>query len=235
MNKSSKLLTVGLSAIFSLLLASCSSSSPTAELSAPSATTASESPSNSASPVANSKDDPLDNGGYAEYTWDDFVKAERKTSGLTSWPEVERIRYVSMEEWPEEQASCLTNLGFPATVEPGGDSFTAKNTDDQQTAFDEASYICALQYPQDLKYAQALTRTQWRVYYAYYRDSLIPCLQGLGLEPGTLPSEITFVEGMASGSETWDPYTGLDTTSVNTDEMNQKCPSMPPLEDLYGN
>lgn len=234
MTRTSKFLAVGLSAIFSLSLASCNSGAPAAEQTAPPGTTSSVSPSSSESPAPNSKDDPLDNGGHAEYTWDDFVKAKKKESGLSSWSEVERIRYVSQEEWPEVQASCLTNLGFPTKVEEGG-SFSTKITEDQDEAAAEASYTCELQYPQDLKYAQALTRTQLRTFYAYYRDSLVPCLHGLGLDTGALPSEETYVEGMASGSAPWTPYDSMDLASTNTSEMNQKCPPSPPAVELYGN
>lgn len=234
MIRTSKLLVVGLSAVFPLALVSCSSTAPVAEQPSPSNTIPSRTAENSESPAANSKDDPLDNGGHAEYTWDDFVKAKKKESGLGSWPEVERIRYVSQEEWAEVQASCLTNLGFPTTVEEGG-SFSTKITEDQDEAAAEASYTCELQYPQDLKYAQALTRTQLRTFYAYYRDSLVPCLQGLGHDTGSLPSEETYVEGMASGSAPWTPYDSMDLASTDTSEMNQKCPPSPPAEALYGN
>lgn len=184
-------------------------------------------------PVSN-EDDPLDNGGYAEYTWDDFVEKLKEMSGLKSWPEVERVRYVSQEDWPTEQAQCLSTLGFPTSVESDG-SFTTKSTEGQQEALAEASYTCEVQYPMDLKYSQAPTRTQLRIFYGYYRDTLIPCLQDYGVETGSLPSEETFVEGTASGSASWTPYDAINLETVDTAEMNQKCPSSPPSEILYGN
>ncbi|HAY44131.1 MULTISPECIES: hypothetical protein [Glutamicibacter] len=235
MTRTPKFRALSLIAIFSLALASCSSGGdPTAELTAPTGATPSESLVSEEAPTLSSKDDPLDNGGYGEFTWDDFVKGKQEESGLSSWPEVERIRYVSQEVWPEEQATCLTNLGFPTTVEEGG-SFSTKFTEDQEQAAAEASYTCALQYPQDLKYSQALTRTQLRTFYAYYRDALVPCLQGLNLDTGSLPSEETFVEGMASGTAPWTPYDTMDLASADTTEMNQKCPPSPSAEELYGN
>lgn len=188
-------------------------------------------PSASSSTIA-SADDPLDNGGYSEFTWDDFVQSQKEVSGLTTWPEVDRIRFVSQEDWPTEQAQCLSAQGFPTTVGSDG-SYTTKGVSEQQQAFDEASYVCALQYPMDLKYAQAYSRTQLRAIYAHYRDSLVPCLQGLGFEPGSLPSEETFVEGIASGSSSWTPYDALNLSHNSVQKMNDSCPGTPPEEVLY--
>lgn len=181
---------------------------------------------------AGSADDPLDNGGHAEYTWEDFVQIEREMSGLTTWPEVDRIRFVSQEDWPTEQAHCLSAQGFPTTVQ--NDGFTTNGVTEQQEAFDEASYICRLQYPMDLKYAQAFSRTQLRTIYDYYRDSLIPCLQDMGFEAAPLPSEETYVEGVASGTSNWSPYDAINLGAANTQKLHETCPAMPSEDVLYG-
>ncbi|WP_418908465.1 hypothetical protein [Glutamicibacter endophyticus] len=234
MFRSTTLRALGVTAVVSLALASCSSSSPTTEQSNPSVATPSVTPTSSQTPAASDKNDPLDNGGHAEYTWEDFVEAKKKASGLSSWPDVERIRFVSQEDWASEQAQCMTNLGFPSTLEDDG-SFSTKITEVQEQAAAEARYTCELQYPMDLKYSQAFTRTQLHTIYAHYRDSLIPCLKGLGFEPGELPSEETYVEGTASGANPWTPYDAIDLSSADVNSMNQNCPSMPAAEELYGN
>lgn len=225
---------------FSLLLSACSSpvDNPEGPVSSESASTVStSSDQSSSSPAPTSvgvKDDPLDNGGYAEYTWDDYVAAERKMSGLTSWPEVERIRFITEEEFPTVQAQCLTEAGFPTTADEETGSHETRTVEGQEEAFALASYICNLQYPNDLRSAQAFTRTQLRVIHAYYRDQLIPCLQSRGLEISTLPSEETYVEGTASGTNPWTPYDALPAGTPDSDAMNKECPPMPPSEMLYG-
>ena len=227
---------IALAAALGLFLAACTAGPPTGvDSSAPSVTTTA-SASDTAAPqpsAAGSSNDPLDNGGHAEYTWDDYVASARKQSGLTSWPEVERIRYVTEEEWASVKAKCLTSLGFPTTVETDGSTQTLSVTD-QEEALAEASYICEIQYPQDLRYAQAFTRTQLKTIYAYYRDELIPCLQNLGLETGQLPSEETYVEGTTTGTADWTPHDSLNLDAIDTNAMNAACPSMPPSEVLYG-
>lgn len=234
----------GLMAItFSLLFTACSSgpasspTSPVASQTQPAGTVAESTGQDvGASTPARmgNKNDVLDNGGYPEFTWEDHVASMRKMSNLTSWPEVERIRYVSMEEYSTLQAQCFTEAGFPSTVENDGTSFSTSNAEGQEEAFALVSYTCSLQYPMDLRYAQALTRTQLRVIYAYYRDQLIPCLQGRGLEISPLPSEETFVEGVASGTNPWTPYNDMPVENLDTDAMNKDCPPMPSSELLYG-
>lgn len=218
------------------LLVACSAGPLTVEESpAPTVTTPNSAPVTTGpeSSAAGSSDDPLDNGGYAEYTWDDYVKGKRKMSGLTSWPEVDRVRYVSPEERADVQAKCLTSLGFPTSVESNG-SYLTESTADQDEALAEASYTCELQYPTDLRYAQAFTRTQLKTIYAYYRDDLIPCLQNQGQNIGQLPSEETYVEGMTTGNAGWTPYDSLNLESIDTDAMNEACPGMPASDVLYG-
>lgn len=215
-------------------LAACSSAAPEAprESPLPSASSFVENASPGASDGGNSAD-PLDNGGQAEYTWTDYVKAKRKMSGLTSWPEVERVRFISEEERSEVQAQCLTNLGFPTTVESDG-SYQTNSTAEQEESLALASYTCELQYPIDLRYAQAFTRTQLRAIYTYYRDSLLPCLQGQGLEIGQLPSEETYIEGVTTGNAPWTPYDSVDLASIDVNALNKACPPMPASDVLYG-
>ena len=224
-----------------LALSACSSTAPEQPLkspivSAPSGTAASpsvENPTISSPSGPTNSADPLDNGGYAEYTWDDYVKAQRKMSGLSSWPEVNRVRFVSQEELPEVQAKCLTDQGFPTTVESGG-SYTTKTTSEQDESLALATYTCELQYPVDLRYAQAFTRTQLRIIYAYYRDTLIPCLQDQGLDIEQLPSEETYVEGVTTGTAEWTPYDAVDLASMDTSMLNKACPPLPAADVLYG-
>lgn len=240
MKRSAQLGAVLMAMTFSLLFTACASaptSSPTgpADSQSPSAIAPESSTTNTPTVAAKTnKDDVLDNGGHAEYTWDDYVSGKQMLSGLTSWPEVERIRFISQEESPQVQAQCLTEAGFPATVENDGTSYTVHTAEGQEEAFALASYICDLEYPTDLRYAQALTRTQIRVVYAYYRDQLVPCLQARGLEVSPLPSEETFVEGTASGTNPWSPHDDLPLSSLDTDAMNKDCPPMPSSELLYG-
>lgn len=241
--KHSARLKTGLVAIATCLLFTACSAGPSpapAGSAAPdsqasgSAATAGNTPGTPSPTASGAPGDALDNGGHAEYTWDDYVAAKRKMSGLASWPEVERIRFISQEEVPPVQARCLTEAGFPATLGTDGTSYEVKTVEGQDEAFALASYVCSLQYPTDLRYAQALTRTQLRILYAHYRDQLAPCLQEHGLEVSAVPSEETFVEGIASGTNEWNPYLGLETDPRLDESLNKECPPMPPSELLYG-
>lgn len=228
-----------LAAFLSFTLPGCSQPNPEegARDSSASATTATTTPGSSSSvPSPRASGDPLDNGGHAEYTWDDYVKAKRKMSGLKSWPQVDRIRFIKEEETAKVRSDCLTNAGFPTTVNSDG-SWTTNNSSDQEEAFALANYTCEIQYPKELRYAQALTRKQFRSIFAYYRDSLVPCLKDRGYEIASQPSEETFVEAAVSGSEAWSPYDSVDTSSsdsVEIDSLTKDCPPMPSNEVLYG-
>lgn len=213
-----------------LVLTSCANS-PTENPGKPDNESAASSPSRTS--AVSDKDDPLDNGGHAEVTWSDYVESQRELSGLDVWPEVDRIRYVSLDEAPHAQADCLTNQGFPASVGTDG-SMTIRGSAEQESAQAEATYICALQYPMDLKYSQAFTRDQFRTFFAYYRDELIPCLQGQGLDVAPLPSEETFVEGNAMETAPWTPYDSLNLENIDVNKLNDVCPPTPSEELLYG-
>lgn len=180
--------------------------------------------------------DPLDNGGHAEYTWDDYVKAKRKASKLSSWPEVQRIRFVEPEEVAKVQAECLTGEGFPATASENG-SWTVDSTSDQEEALALATYTCALRYPTELRYAQAFTRAQFITIYAYYRDTLIPCLRNSGYSIPEPPSEEKFIDSALTGQSVWSPYDSVDTSTMDSGEvesLTKDCPAMPSNKVLYG-
>ena len=172
----------------------------------------------------------------AERAEQDALTLERaRAEYLGDFPDVElptvnRIRYITNDEWPQVMATCLTEAGFAATVQDGGLSTTAP--DGQELPFGLAAYTCSAQYPVNPREMMKLSADQVRYIYDYYTRVAIPCLENLGYtdlpEP---PSKQSFIDSYPG---TWDPYGTVSEQSDGDEwaEANRLCPQTP--AGLYG-
>lgn len=104
---------------------------------------------------------------------------------------------------------------------------------EQLTAFNDQAYACTAAYPVDVKSLRPLSTDQLRIVYAYTRDTLLPCLAGLGVTVEDLPSQDVFVASYG-GADAFDPYRGVSTGQAPYERAMKTCPQLPPADVLYG-
>ena len=142
-------------------------------------------------------------------------------------PDIDRVRLVTLEEWPEAMASCLTEEGFDAVAEDGGLGTSAP--DGQELPYAVAHYVCSVEYPIDPRVMVPLVDDQIRYLYEYYTQVATPCLQAEGHEVPEPPSLQTYVSTYGQPGS-WETYK-LVAEAVNSQEewerINRLCPQIP--------
>ncbi|AWB90093.1 hypothetical protein C2138_11565 [Salinibacterium hongtaonis] len=144
-------------------------------------------------------------------------------------PVVDKIRFVTLDEWPTVSAKCRTDEGFPASGEGGGVSQHVP--EGQEEATEIATYRCAAKYPVDPRFTVALNDSQMSFLYKYFLDTLTPCLEDEGYEIAQAPSFQSFSSSFGT-ADGWTPYSDVMSTVEDWEELNAKCPQDP--ERLYG-
>jgi len=120
-------------------------------------------------------------------------------------PQVERVRYVSLEEWDDAIAECLQREGYSqVAVGPTGGVSYEGIADSQMQAFAIAQFSCSVQYPVDPKYFQPLTEEILTRLYDYSVGELTQCVEDLGYEVSAAPSLRTFVDSYST--DPWSPF-----------------------------
>ncbi len=139
---------------------------------------------------------------------------------------IEMVRYVTLDDWAEVIAACMTEEGAPTAAEDGG--LMMKTTAETAPVFAMARYVCQSRYPTDPVMLTPLNQSQLRYLYAYYAGSYRDCLREHGAEMPELPSEQTFVDNYRGQS--WDPLRGIP--DVLLAEVMAACPQRP--EGVFG-
>lgn len=157
-------------------------------------------------------------------------------NGVTNPPEVEIVRVVSLADWPQTYAQCLTQAGFPSTSSGDGGVSTDIPAG-QDEAADLASYECHAKYPVDpSQNGRNLTDLQKEQVYEYLTATLVDCLEERGYQVNQIPSRDVFMSGFDE-SPPWNPYTEIFAGNVGAgegDELQSECPPNTPPELLYG-
>lgn len=142
-------------------------------------------------------------------------------------PDVDRVRLVSVEEWPVAIAECLSAKGFVAIAEGGGLSTSAPFG--QELPYAIAYYVCSVEYPINPREMVPLVNDQIRYLYEYYTEVMTPCLDAEGYEVPEAPSLQTFVSTYGQPGS-WAPYT-LVAEAVSSqeewDRINRLCTQTP--------
>lgn len=143
-------------------------------------------------------------------------------------PDSTLVEIVDPDDWAPVIAGCMNDLGFPNVT--AGDDGSLQSGDfvtSQAEAYDLALFECNVMYPVDPKYSEPLTSEQVDALYAYYKDTLAPCLEDQGYHISPAPSLQTFQQTYDSGP--WLPYAEI-VASVSPDELNELydvCPDVP--------
>lgn len=120
-------------------------------------------------------------------------------------PQVDRVRYVSLEEWDDAIVDCLQREGYSqVTVGPTGGVSYEGIADSQMQAFQVAQFTCSMQYPVDPKYFQPLTEEILTRLYDYSVGELTQCVERLGYEVSAAPSLRTFIDSYST--DPWSPF-----------------------------
>jgi hypothetical protein len=145
-------------------------------------------------------------------------------------PDSVLVRYVTLSEWPQAYATCVTALGFPAQVSEDG-GVTGGASKEQGQAAAVAQYTCDAEYPLDPRFNQPLNNSQLDYLYSYFVDKLSPCLKKAGYSIRSAPSLQTFRDEYAT-AKSWSPYADVNAGGDAWAKINKRCPQNP--SGLYG-
>lgn len=146
-------------------------------------------------------------------------------------PEVDRVRYVTPEEWAPALAACLTSEGFETTTHADGGIRVGTIPPEQAEAQAIAVFSCSLRYPVDPQHAVPLNDDQLYYLYDYFLSELVPCLEESGYSISAAPTWQVFQETFHSAP--WSPYD--DVSPIDEGDwlaINEDCPQQP--EQLIG-
>lgn len=132
------------------------------------------------------------------------------------------VRTVGPDEWGGAQRECLDSKGFDVEVRSDG-GIESRIPLEQGEHYSLAEYECALMYPLDEKYTKPLSRDMLRHLYAYQIGELTECLESLGYDTVTPPSEEIYIQDYYTDAN-WSPYSNL--SPIDGDILVQ-CPEIP--------
>lgn len=148
-------------------------------------------------------------------------------------PEVSLVREVTDEEWREVRAACMTDAGFPPTINSESAGLGWEGTAEQADAFDRADYVCEAKFPRKLDYMQPYSTEQLTVMHEWMLAETIPCLEMEGYQVADVPTLETFISG-------YSPQTGFWTPSQSVEggvpiSVEETCPHIPPRKSSTAN
>lgn len=139
------------------------------------------------------------------------------------------VEYIGDDEWGAALADCMTDRGFVGYVESGGGIQMGDYTGDEYEAI--AWYLCQATYQYDPRVLGGINASQLDYMYEYNRDTLVPCLEGHGIDVEQAPprDEATTIDSEFAG---WNPYyymaDGFDPTTNKADRnIYESCPPFP--------
>lgn len=149
----------------------------------------------------------------------------------TEVPVVERVRFVTLEEWAAVTATCLNEEGFEAEASNNGLSSSA--SPEQEHEFAVATYVCALKYPTNPRTNIPLNEDQIRYLYDYYTLVLTPCVENEGFQVPPPPTQQSYISNYGQAGS-WNPYEIVAEASSEEEwqRINELCPQVP--SELYG-
>lgn len=174
-----------------------------------------------------------DDSAFPTVSLDDHLENYWNELGLEGErPEVSLVREVTDEEWREVRAACMTDAGFPPTINSESAGLGWEGTAEQADAFDRADYVCEAKFPRKLDYMQPYSTEQLTVMHEWMLAETIQCLEMEGYQVADVPTLETFISG-------YSPQTGFWTPSQSVEggvpiSVEETCPHIPPQEVLYG-
>lgn len=146
-------------------------------------------------------------------------------------PQVDLVRFVTVDEWPQAQVDCLAASGFTFEVRQGGLILVGDVPPEQAEALNLAGYRCAVMYAADPRTQVPLPRVRAELQYHYWVDTVVPCVRAQGIDPGEPPSLEVWLDQYYVNGPPWDPFDAAAGLQEQLDLLYEVCPRYPP--DLY--
>lgn len=149
-------------------------------------------------------------------------------------------RFVDSADWSGVMTRCAAALGAKGLTYLDGFATVALPVGPEYRALDlYADAVCTIQYPPAPLKLRLRTPQQLDYTYAYYQNSLLPCLRSSGVGVGAMPAADEFREQSLNGLAAWVPYDHLrlssDRSAAWLSWLKLKCPAAPPgLPDAVG-
>ncbi len=142
---------------------------------------------------------------------------------------ISRVRYITLDEWADVMADCMTKQGAPTEADQGGLTYRSTDATDGQYAL--ARYVCESMYPTDPVMLSPLNVSQLRYLYSYYIGPFRECIKKHGYDISEPPSEKVFVENYRRTP--WNPLNGQNDPALSQlTAQSGPCPQRP--AGLYG-
>ena len=161
-----------------------------------------------------------------------MLNSRAQGSGISDPPDVDIVRVVPIEEWPEAQVNCLAEEGFAASVYTGGAVHYADVPPEQGPLLNLAAYVCEAKYPYDVRRNERLPEKQATAQYEFLTSTVAPCVEALGYEVSDPPSLPTWLSDYYATGFAWDPIADAwEAAGNNHDvlmEIQTECPREAP-------
>lgn len=135
--------------------------------------------------------------------------------------------------FPQLVAACLAQSGLHGDVTVHASSDGGFSVSSDHDVFSSGGWIamedCVHQHPFDRRLGDSDSLRQRRLLAAWYRSTLIPCLETRGVSVPAMPSEPQF-EKLPYGG--WDPYSFIPEKSLDIADigaLQRDCPPAPPV------
>lgn len=155
-----------------------------------------------------------------------FAERSRQTFPGISLPDVDRVRFVSSEEYAAVVSQCLIDQGYGAHPnDTGGIKFDLV-PEEQVEAQEVAFYVCQAKYPLDPKYVQPINDERLTWLRDYFEQVLVPCYAEHDVTTSPVPSAQTFIESWGTQNQ-WVPLRGVSIEPAQQEALEEDCPTVP--------
>jgi len=114
-------------------------------------------------------------------------------------PTVEFSRFIQPDETDEVYTACMEDAGYVGWEQANFNSLGGPPAAERLDL-----YVCVSRFPVHPAYYGIHTAAQLDAIYDFYRDSLVPCLRGAGLDITGVPTRDEFVKSEFPFA--WNPY-----------------------------
>jgi hypothetical protein len=147
--------------------------------------------------------------------------------------DVSFVRFVTPDAWSAVMKQCSDAAGARGITFVDGVAALTESVTDAERQTDSWAYAaCSIEYPLVSVRSQLRTPQQLDYIYAYYRNSLVPCLRTSGVGVAGMPAPDQFRDGSDNGLTMWMPYDHLSSapwlTAASLVSLREKCPPAPP-------
>ncbi|WP_162802251.1 hypothetical protein [Ornithinimicrobium murale] len=143
--------------------------------------------------------------------------------------EVHVVRIVEQDEWVPAQIDCIAEAGFEVedAGQGGGIRVVGETPSSQRDSLNRAVFECRYKYPTDPRRGDLLKGDDARTLFRHLRDTVTPCVEGLGYVVDAPPSEDLWISKYLDSANEWDPYEGASGSEEGLSRVYEECPNVP--------